>query len=303
MRGSRVSPALACILLAACGFFALLLVDTPTGTAARPPSEQEEAELLHAAAHGLGAGDDLASGFELSGVRISTLDGRWAAARLDLSNEEGVVQGDGLAIFEHRSGTWNLDFYDFEHGGPGDCGPGASIPMSIPVQLDLRLPSCPLGPSTLGEDAAVPDASGDLVTEPRSMTVEAKNGSLRFVDIGAWETWRVNRGARARAFGTLLKSGSRKRVRITLHGYRRCGGEVTFRRLEWAELRHGEGVPGHHLHLTCPASGASRGRSSYGRELFGGADFRYVVRAPLRAHAVRAKHLDGRSNAAINRPG
>ena len=259
MRGFRASSAFVCILLAASGFFVLLLVDTPTGTAARPPSGPEETELLHAAAHGLGAGNDLA-GFELSGVRISTVDSRWAAARLDLSNEEGVVEGDGLAIFDHNTGAWHLDFYDFEHGGPGDCGSGASIPIPIPVQLDLRLPSCPLGPATLGEDATVPDAAGDFLTEPRTLNVETQNGLLRFVDIGAWETWRVNRGAKATANGTLLKSGTRKRVRITLQGYRRCGDEVTFRRLKWAGLRHGEGVPGHHLQLACPTSTPSADR-------------------------------------------
>lgn len=258
-RAIRAPSILACIPLAAFGFFLSLLVDTPAGTAARPPSEQEEAELLQAAAHGLGAGKDLTGGFELSAVRISTVDGRWATARLLLSNEEGVVQGDGLAIFDHRTGAWNLDFYDFEHGGPGNCGSGASIPIPIPVQLDLQLPSCPLGPATLGEDVVVPDAASDLLTEPRSLTLEAKKGTLRFVEIGAWETWRVNRGARTRAFGAILKSGARKRVRITLHGYRRCDGEVAFRRLEWAGLRRGEGVPGHHLRLNCPTSSASRG--------------------------------------------
>jgi hypothetical protein len=249
-----VSSVLTCILVLAALVVALwALVGTAPGVAARPPYEQEKTELEHAAARGLQVEYEPAT-MRLFGVRVSTVDGDWAAGRLDLSNDNGVVEGDGLAIFQRVKGTWNMDLYDFQHGGPDACGSGGEIPIPVPVQLNLRLPSCPLGPARLGEAVTVPDAAGDLLTKPRSLTVDGNEGSVKFVEIGVWEAWPVNRGARANARGTLIESGGvRKRVVIHLRWYQRCGGELAFRRLEWAGLRHGEGVPGQHLHLTCPA--------------------------------------------------
>jgi hypothetical protein len=248
-----VSSMLTCILaLAALAIAFSALVGTTSGVAARPPSEQEKTELKLAAARGLHVEYEPAT-MRLFGVRVSTVNGNWAAGRLDLSNDDGVLQGNGLSIFQRVKGTWNMDLYDFQHGGPGACGSGGEIPIPVPVQLDLRLPSCPLGPAKLGEAVTVPDASGRLLTKPHSLTVDGNAGPVRFVEIGDWEAWAANRGARASARGTLVESGVRKRVVIHLRWYQRCAGELAFRRLEWAGFRHGEGVPGQHLHLSCPA--------------------------------------------------
>jgi hypothetical protein len=252
-RPIAASSMLACFLaLAALAIAFSALVGTTSGVAARLPSEQEKTELELAAARGLHVEYELAT-MRLFGVRVSTVDGDWAAGRLDLSNDDGIVDGNGLAIFQRMKGTWNMDSYDFRHGGPGACGSGGEIPIPAAVQLDLRLPSCQLGPAKLGEAVTVPDAAGHLLTKPHSLTVDGTQGRVRFVEIGDWEAWSVNRRARASARGTLVESGIRKRVVIHLRWYQRCGGELAFRRLEWAGLRHGEGVPGRHLHLSCPA--------------------------------------------------
>ena len=246
------SPLTRILALAALAIALSGLVGTTSVVAARPPSEDEMTELELAAARGLQVKYDPAT-MRLVGVRVSTVDGNWAAGHLDLSNDEGVVEGNGLSIFQRVKGAWNMDLYDFRHGGPGACGSGGEIPIPVPVQLDLRLPSCPLGPAKLGEAVTVPDASGRLLTKPHSLTVDVDAGPVRFVEIGDWEAWAVNRGAQATARGTLVESGARKRVVIHLRWYQRCGDELAFRRLEWAGLRHGEGIPGQHLHLSCPA--------------------------------------------------
>jgi hypothetical protein len=243
----RAGPA--CISLALIAAVFSHLVVTAAATAARPASESEEMQFLRAASFGLGAHGRTA-GMKLSELRVSTVDEHWAAARLILSNREGVVEGNGLAIFEHEPSRWSMRYYDFTHGGP--CGNGAMVQMPAQVQLDLRLPSCPLGGARLGEIPAILDAGGAWATEPRSLTVEASSGPVTFAEIGAWQTWRVNRGATAHANATLLKSGTDKRVRVTLLRYRRCGRHVTFQTLEWGPVQ-GLGIGEHILRLSCPA--------------------------------------------------
>jgi len=251
LKGLLTLVTLCWVSLSMSGAILLNFLDVPAENANRPASESEEMRLLRAASFGLGAHGRV-TGMRLSEVRVSTEDERWAAGRLILFNEGGIVEGNGLAVFQHLARGWSMDFYDFRHGGPGNCGGGASIPVPIPVQLDLRLPSCPLGGAKLGETPTVLAVGGASVAEPHSLTVETSTGTVTFVEIGPWETWDVNRDAQAKANGTLLESGTRKRVQIKLRRYRRCGGGVIFRRLAWTGLRHGEGVPGHHLALACP---------------------------------------------------
>jgi hypothetical protein len=165
-----------------------------------------------------------------------TGDATWRARRDRIYSPTAE---SGLGIF-HRdpAGEWSLE----EPPDP-TCGAGADLSIPIAVQYDLELPNCGLAGAHLGDPVALRDSSGGWRGEPGSISLAYPDGErVRLVDLGHWTRWGANRGADAETYGeverrlcnpTCGRPGKRHLAVIHAHGYQRCGGYLSFRRVEW----------------------------------------------------------------------
>ena len=234
------------LLAAAVG--ALLALSGPAAAAVQPTEEQLHAFEIAALAYVDVPGEEVV----LSEARVSTVDPKWAAAkvaypglrgRLDLVFEAGP--SEGLAIFRQESlGGWTMASAPSEH-----CGIAVNTGMPIAAQYDLALPNCGLAGARLGDPVFLRGASGRWTSRPRVLRFGFGNVQVRLSHL-MLGTLTVNAGA-----GVLTHALARDRicdprcgrphgrrsVLLTLSDYTHCEGHLTYRRIEWFAEVSGSG--------------------------------------------------------------